>query len=241
MGGALMFDKNEIRKRREMKRAWEDRERSEARRKARKPRKSLVVGRIPEDFLRKAYLSDKKSMREIAVLCSCSEHKVAYWITAYSIPVRSQSEAVYGAKHKNGDPFSFNWKDVNTTNPHFLYGLGLGLYSGLGTKVGNDVRIGSSNPAVITAFTNFLCVVCGVKKEALRFGLQVHGTENKIDTLSFWAKSLSVSQKQFQKPVVVRVKKGGVRKMRGTHGFVTLHFYNSKLKQEIIKAIKNAH
>ncbi len=122
-----MFDKNEIRRVAERTRVWEGRERSEARRKARKPRKSLVVGRIPEDFLRKAYLSDKKSMREIADACSCSENKVSYWITAYSIPVRNHSEAVYGARHRNGDPFSFDGNKFNNDSVSFNAGLGMGI------------------------------------------------------------------------------------------------------------------
>lgn len=235
MGGALIFDKNEIRKRKVRERAWEDCERSEARRKARKPRKSLVIGRIPEDFLRKSYLTEKKSMREIAEICSCSTHKVAYWMTALSIPVRSQGEAVYEARNKGGDPFSFNTGQVDIKNASFLLGLGLGLYWESGSRSGRAVRIGSSDPEMVRTFTQFLIEACGVKKSSLRFGLQIAKGTRAAVARSFWVDTLSVSTAQFQKPTVIRTKNApGVH----NHGFLSIYFFNSKLKQILLNEIK---
>jgi hypothetical protein len=234
MGGALVFNKNEIRRRAEMDREFRQRERDEAKRRARKPRKSLVVGRIPEDFLHKAYLVEKKSMREIAGICSCSIHKVSYWITAYSIPVRNQSEAVYGARNKGGDPFSFNVEKVDLKSASFLLGLGLGLYWETGSYSGRAVKIGSNDPKIVCAFIRFLVKACGVKKSSLRFGLQITDGVRADSARSFWANALAVSEAQFQKPTVIR-KRSSLRV--NNHGFLNLYFFNSKLKRILLSEI----
>ncbi|MEK7089325.1 MAG: hypothetical protein AAB920_00725 [Patescibacteria group bacterium] len=239
MGGALVHNKNKIRRRAEEKRAWEVHERGEARRKARKPRKSIVVGRIPEDFLCKLYIDEKKSMREIAKICSCSIHKVAYWITAYSIPIRNQSDATYYAKNAGGDPFSVNLKNMDITNNIFLYGVGLGLYLGIGSKAGNSVRIGNDDSRIILSFIKFLHFAYGVQKDSLHFGLRISDDININSALSFWTNTLDVSRAQFQKPVITTSRKRSNYKYIDKHGFVTLYFNNSKLKRIIMNAIKN--
>lgn len=239
MGGALIHNKNEIRRRAEEKRVREIYARGEARRKARKPRKSIVIGRIPEDFLRKLYIEEKKSMREIANICSCSVHKIAYWITAYSIPVRNQSDATYYAKNAGGDPFSVNLENAGIVNSNLLYGVGLGLYLGIGSKAGNSIRIGSGDSKIIYSFIKFLHSAYGVQKDSLHFGLRISDDININSALLFWTSALDVSRAQFQKPVITISHKQNGHKYIDKHGFVTLYFNNLKLKRIIMSAIKN--
>lgn len=234
----MLHDKNKIRKRAEEKREWERRERAKLKFKERKPRKVSVVGHIPEDFLRKLYIAEKKSMREIAGVCSCSVHKVAYWITAYSIPVRGQSEAVHYARNKIITPSSFKEKEVDVENASFMYGLGLGLYWGAGAQSGNAIRMGSENPKIINAFIYFLSSAYGVKKDSLRFGLRVPRDTNMNDALVFWMDTLSVSRAQFQKPFISKTHKKRSDNNVNGYGFITLYFYNSKLKHTIRNVIE---
>lgn len=233
MGGALVHNKSEIRRIAERKRAWEERKRSDTSHKARKPRKALVTGRIPEDFLRKAYLKDKKSMREIAEDCSCSTHKVAYWIVAYSIPVRNQSEAVYQANNRTGDPFSLDKKEFDIKSISFLAGLGVGICQASGVTKNNFMQVASDNPKVMRSLIHFLCVVCGVQKDSLRLGLRVTKDEDIEKALAFWVSVLSISKTQFQKPIIIKLSKKNAYKNTRSYGSVTLYFYNSKLKQAI--------
>jgi len=57
--------------------------------------------------------------------------KVCYWLQQWDIPKRSVSEALYVKHNPGGDPFSERNLD---TGDLFLFGLGLGLYWGEGTK-----------------------------------------------------------------------------------------------------------
>ncbi len=238
MGGPLLHDKNKIRKRAEEKRERERRTHAESRLKDRKSRRSSVAGRIPEDFLRRLYVVEKKSMREIAEVCSCSIHKVAYWIVAYSIPVRNQGDAVYEAKHKHGISLSFDEKHIEIKSPIFLYGIGLGMYWGAGLRSGNAIRIGSTNPEFIKKFINFLHSVYGVPPNLLHFGLTISKDISVDNAISFWANAFSVSATQFQKPIIVNSHKKTGQKKEWKYGFVTLYFFNSKLKKRLMSDIK---
>lgn len=74
-------------------------------------------------------------MSEIAEQLECSLSRVKYWITRHSIETRSISDAAYIKHNPKGDPFV-----IKTPQNRFeliLYGLGLGLYWGEGTKASN--------------------------------------------------------------------------------------------------------
>ncbi len=72
-------------------------------------------------------------------------------MTKYGIPRRNRSEATYIKRNPKGDPFHIK---TNLNNKEkILYGLGLGIYWGEGTKVNREaVRVGNSDPNLIKIF-----------------------------------------------------------------------------------------
>src|SRR5690348_8430619 len=110
---------------------------------------------IPRSILERWYLQKQKSSHEIAKLLACSEHKVNYWLTKHNIRKRSISDAVYLKCNPNGDPFSI--RKPKNSEEWFLFGLGVGLYWGEGTKRSvSSVRLGNTDPALIKKFLEFL-------------------------------------------------------------------------------------
>lgn len=87
---------------------------------------------MDKDLLQKLYTKDKLSVTEISKRLGCSNHKVDYWISNYKIPKRTISEALYQKNNPLGDPFLFNIP--RNIDDMFLFGLGLGLFWGEGTK-----------------------------------------------------------------------------------------------------------
>src|SRR3989344_5103354 len=98
--------------------------------------------------IKKLYIKDKKSSLEIARLIGCSERTVNYWLAKYKIPKRTISEAIYIKHNPNGDPFKFVApKDFKEAK---LFGIGLGLYWGEGTKADQfSIRLGNTDPMLI--------------------------------------------------------------------------------------------
>lgn len=80
---------------------------------------------LDKDQLVRLY-SSGLSMMDISKRNKVSIHKVAYWMSKYSINRRSWSEATYIKKNPNGDPFKFS--SPSTLEAIKLFGIGLGLY-----------------------------------------------------------------------------------------------------------------
>src|SRR3989338_2509593 len=95
-------------------------------------RKSSTKFVIQEKQLRDWYVRDKKSAQEIANILRCSAHKVNYAMEKFQIQKRSISEAIYVKNNPNGDPFKF--RKPRTLREAILFGMGMGLYWGEGTK-----------------------------------------------------------------------------------------------------------
>lgn len=236
MSGGLYYDKKRTRAHNRNRRAKEQYAHTETKISARKAQKSAVFGRLPESFLRKAYTNEKKSVREIAAISSCSAHKVSYWLVAYSIPIRSKSEAGYYAKHKESNQPSFIDGSIPFEGDPFLVGLGFGIYQAIGDKSGNHIQIGSSNPRILRAFIRFLCSICGVHKDSLRFGLRIGRRADEASARAFWTKELSIVPAQFRNAIIVTVKREK-NKQKRIRGFLTLHYYNSKLKRALMENV----
>src|SRR6185312_4683224 len=125
---------------------------------------------IPEETLTKLYVDQKYSVKDIAKQLGCSTHKISYWMDRYDIKRRSISDAIYSKRHPGGDPFHV--KEITSLEDARLYGLGIGLYWGEGTKSNkHSVRLGNTDPELIKTFISFLVELYGVRKDDLRFGL----------------------------------------------------------------------
>ncbi|MDO8591360.1 MAG: hypothetical protein Q7R60_00335 [bacterium] len=175
-------------------------------------------------------------MMEISKHLGCSHHKIAYWMGEYKIKRRSISDAVYLKSNPNGDPFSI--KPPETAEELILFGLGVGLYWGEGNKAHqNAVRLGNTDPELLKLYILFLTELCGVKKESLKFDLQIFSDINVNSALSYWARELNVKSEQFFKPRVTISGSIGTYRKKSKHGVVTIYFGNTKLRNVIVGQI----
>jgi len=154
----------------------------------------------------------------------------------YGISRRTRSEATYVKRNPKGDPFVI--KRPRTQNELILYGLGLGLYWGEGTKASNSsVRLGNSDPKLIKQFMNFICRFYSLKKEDLHFSLQLFHDNNIDESLEYWCKWLKINRSQFSKPVFSPSQSKGTYKRKAKFGVVTVQFNNTKLRLIIAKQL----
>ena len=118
------------------------------------------------------YIHDKKSVHDIAHAFNCSDGKINYWLEKYFIPKRSISDAIYTKHNPHGDPFSSRKLQLN--NGSFLFGLGLGLYWGEGTKKNlGQVRLGNTDPYLVRVFLFFLRKFYRIDNSRLHFAIQI--------------------------------------------------------------------
>jgi len=191
---------------------------------------------MDKDILVELYISEQKSAKEIARRLGCSENKINYWIKKHGIPKRSISEAVYISYNPNGDPFLF--KEVKTIDQAFLYGLGLGLYWGEGTKADkSSVRLGNTDPELINKFIEFLKEIFAIKKKDLRFGLQIFSDAKPSKALDFWSKKLNISKSQFYKVVITKSGRIGTYRKKNPNGVLTVYYHNKKLRDLLISKL----
>lgn len=187
------------------------------------------------DQLSKLY-SSGLSMTDISKQLNISIHKVAYWMGKYKIPRRSLSDAIYLKHNPNGDPFTF----IPPDNPDTikLYGLGLGLYWGEGNKANlTAVKLGNTDLELLKTFIEFLEKIFRVKRQNLRFGLQIFTDIDQNEALSYWIKKLNVKKEQFYKTVVTLSESLGTYRHKSKYGVVTIHYHNKKLRDIIVNSI----
>jgi len=178
------------------------------------------------------------SMKEISDKTGWSYHQVTYWMNKHDIPRRSWSDATYIKRNPNGDPFKIK-KNLNKKEI-MLKGLGLGIFWGEGfkrTKYG--VRVGNTDSKLIKKFIEFLDKIYGIKKDKLKFGLQIFDDLDQEKSLNFWTRELNIKPFQFYKLIITPRRGKGTYKRKLPHGVLTLYFNNIKLKQTIDKMIEN--
>lgn len=184
------------------------------------------------------YIVKKFSAAEISKVYGFSTSKVNYWLTRYQIPKRSISEAVYRKHNPKGDPFIFN--ELNLRNKQFLFGLGLGLFWGEGSKRNvNSVRLSNSDPRLIKFFIKFLKDVYLIDPAKLKFQLQIHKDLKEKDVFRFWLKFLNVKQGQFFKTTILTGTGKGSYKQKSKYGVIIVYFNNTKLRNLICSQIAN--
>lgn len=191
---------------------------------------------VNKSRLEELYLRKGKSMKDIANLLSCSLHKVNYWMDKYQIKTRSISDAIYLRNNPDGDPFVF--RQPNTAGQWELYGFGLGLYWGEGTKADKgSVRLGNSDPGIIKKFMEFLILIFGVKREDFKFGLQLFADINKREAMDFWTKSLRINERQFYKVTVSPSVSQGTYRKKAKYGVLTVYYHNKKLRNLLVSLL----
>ena len=179
------------------------------------------------------YVGQKKSVSEIAKIFGCSENRINYWLAKEGIKKRSISEAIYIKHNPNGDPFRFILpKNVDEA---VLFGMGLGLYWGEGTKANKTcVRLGNSDAALLNVFIDFLIKFFHIKKEDLRFHLHVFTDIDLNEAYGYWIKKLKIKKEQFYKPIITKTGKLGTYRKKSKYGVVTVYYSNKKLRDLLI-------
>jgi hypothetical protein len=191
---------------------------------------------MDKKLLEQMYLKKKMSVREIAHIAKRSESGVNYWLAKHSVKKRSISDAIYTKHNPNGDPFIFQRpRNIGET---FLFGLGVGLYWGEGTKKSpNQVRLGNTDPYLVRSFIAFLYKLYGVDKDRLRFGLQIFTDMNQRREERFWQDFLGVPSSAFYKTINTRSGSIGTYRAKSEHGVITVYFNNKKLRDVLIGEI----
>ena len=194
---------------------------------------------ISRDELVLLYTDKKLSVAQIAKTRRCSESKVNYWLTQYRISKRSISDAVYAKHNPHGDPFLF--RKPTSMDEMFLYGLGVGLYWGEGTKKNKtSVRLGNSNPDLIKKFVQFLMATYQADRKKIRFGLQIFGDMSQRKAVRFWTQKLSINRSQIMKTIVVTPHRSiGNYREKSKYGVMTAYFNNRKLRDILCTTIDN--
>lgn len=192
---------------------------------------------VSRESLRHLYLDRKKSVCEIARRFHCSQNRVNYWFRKYDIPKRTLSEAAYVKRNPKGDPFLFT-KPISNAN-WFLFGLGIGLYWGEGTRKNKtQVRLGNTDPDLILKFLEFIERIYKVQKKKIRFGLQVFSDMSPREVIKFWCRKLNVSRKKFGKVIVTPARSIGTYREKTRHGVLTIYISNSKLRNLLCNQIE---
>jgi len=172
-------------------------------------------------------------MKEISDKTDWKYEKVVYWMRKFGIPRRSRSEATYVKRNPEGDPFKV--KNKLTPKRRELKGLGLGLYWGEGDKSGStSVRLCNTDPELINKFIEFLVKICGVKKEKLKYELQIFNDADEKKAIKFWLENLNIKESQFGKIINHPSRGKGTYNRKNQTGVLMVCCHNKKLKEEII-------
>lgn len=182
------------------------------------------------------YLKKGKSMQEIASILGCSLHKVSYWMNKHEIKSRTISDAVYLKNNPAGDPFKI--KTPNNLREAELFGMGLGLYWGEGTKADKvSVRLGNTDPKLIKKFIEFLVKFFEIKKEDLRFSLQLFSDIPQREAMDFWKKWLNINPSQFYKVTITKSRSAGTYKKKSPYGVIIVYYHNKRLRDIIVNML----
>lgn len=195
---------------------------------------------LKKNSLEDLYVRQGLSMQQIATKLGCSVNKVSYWMTKHSIKRRSIGDAVYKIQNPLGDPYEL--KSIVNLEDAYLLGLGIGIYWGEGNKRNkHSIRLGNTDPALVTTFLVFLIKICGVRTEKIRFGLQIFSDMDQREALDFWIASTGFPESQFHKTVVVTPARSlGTYREKTKHGVLTVHFHNYKLRDIIVSLCRDS-
>lgn len=177
-------------------------------------------------------------MQQIADAMGCSLNKIDYWMRKHGTQRRNRSDAIYIRHNPDGDPFVI--KKHLTSDERELYGIGLGLYWGEGTKANpSSVRLGNSDPGIILKFVEFLEQIYGVNRDNMRFGMQLFTDCSFEQAVDYWTTALNINSSQFYKPIRTISGSIGTYRKKNQYGVVTLYYNNKHLRDILVEQINN--
>ena len=179
-------------------------------------------------LIRKLYLSDNFSAREIGERLNVSIDAVFYFLRKNKIPRRNATES-NNARFTRKVP-SFKIKKNLSANEKILKAIGVTLYWGEGSKWDGEkiVDFANSDSEMITVFMNFLRNICGINEKKLRVYLYCYADQKPKELENFWSKLAGIPKKYFYKPYVrkdFRAEKSGKMK----NGLIHIRYNDKKL------------
>jgi len=182
------------------------------------------------------YIRKQMSAAQIAIKLKYSISGINYWLKKFNIQKRPISEAIYLKHNPDGDPFTFNTpKNIKDAK---LFGLGIGLYWGEGTKANkNTVRIGNSDVNVLKIFIEFLEKFFGINRGWLRFQLHLFSDLDTKIAEKYWMRELKINKNQLYKTIVTKSGLLGTYRHKSEYGVMTLYYGNTKLRNILVETL----
>ncbi len=118
--------------------------------------------------------------------------------------------------------FDFADKNVGELSDRDLFILGIGIYIGEGSKVGNFVRIANSDPRIIRLSMKWFKKCFGLSDENFRIRIHVYPDNDENKVLNFWVKALNVKREVFY-PSSLDKRTNKSRKNKNTLPYGTAH------------------
>jgi hypothetical protein len=188
-------------------------------------------GEISKEDLARLYYDEKLSMHGIADKLGWRADKVQYWMDQYGFERRSWSEATYVKRNPDGDPFKIRMPE--TAEEWALFGLGIGLYMGEGSKKSlHQIAMANTNPAILRIFLAFLERFCGIDRSKVKAWINIFDDCDAEAAVNWWAHELNLRRDQFYE-TAVRKSRGGSYTKKSEHGTLSIAFLNVKLKKII--------
>ena len=173
-------------------------------------------------------------MQEVCSKTGVRYKRVLYCLQKSNIPRRSISEAIYRMHNPDGDPFEI--KKNLTRKDIFLKDLGIGLYWGEGHKRSkHSVKVGNTDPYLIKKFVEFCIEICGVKKEKIKYGLQVFNDADPKKARNFWIRALKIRKEKLTGVSTIPPQGKGTYKRKSQYGVLSVYVHNMKLKDQLDK------
>jgi hypothetical protein len=185
---------------------------------------------LADEAIRSMYLDEYLSAAQIAEKAGCSAQGINHRLKNMGVVKRSISDASYARHNPNGDPFEFT--PPESAEDWQLFGLGLGLYWGEGTKADPySVKLGNTDPRLLQMFMKFMSQFFTVHPEKIKVQVQIFGDLDSETVLDFWKNTLSLSCEHFTKVVCSQVRGSGSYRFKSRYGVATVMYHNARLRQ----------
>jgi len=114
---------------------------------------------------------------------------------------------------------------------HPIFIAGVAIYWGEGDKASRHmIRVGNVDPLMIKLFVKFLREICGIPKQEIRAYLLLYPDLNPDECKNFWIKQSDLSNKNFNKCVVIQ---GRHKTKRIRYGVCNVGVSSTYLKEKM--------
>ena len=115
---------------------------------------------------------------------------------------------------------------------HPIFITGIAIYWGEGNKTSRHmIRVGNVDPLMIKLFVKFLREICGIPKKEIRAYLLLYPDLDLDECKNFWIKQSGLSNKNFNKCVVIQ---GRHKTRRIRYGVCNIGVSSTYLKEKIL-------